>query len=398
MNVVRAGSQFAMVTLRRSSPHAPVEQILAIEPLLDAPSQVGHEGRVDSPAHGWEFDHAGSALLKAWGASRVRSSRKPICRWWVRVPRILMPADFRSLTSVRQLANVTFAAEEVIEDFLSNPAKHLTRVVIPRHGSSRAPREAWKVATPDVKTFLGMLRLEFDNFLRCWFTEKYPQPCVQGYISGRSALTNARLHAGRRALVKVDVKDFFPSIRTSLIEQALLRLGLSTKGVELVARVVTHEGSLPLGYPASPLFSNVVLIDADRQLGDLATAYNATYSRYADDLTFSGDGNLPMLAEVADILRSVDLAVHPTKSKEVKRGQALYVTGYSHRLVSTRSASAEAAAAPGTLLHAQIWVLGPPGKVGANEASRPSSTASSARLSTCDTSTRRLETTYLRGG
>jgi hypothetical protein len=71
------------------------------------------------------------------------------------------------------------------------------------------------------------------------------------------------------------------------------------------------------------------LIDADRRLSALAARYDARYTRYADDLTFSGDGKLPGLAEIADILRSVNLVLHPTKSKQRKRGQALYVTGYS---------------------------------------------------------------------
>lgn len=240
-----------------------------------------------------------------------------------------MPADFRALSSVRQLAKVTFATEEVIENFLARPDDHLTGVTIPRHGSARAPREAWKVSSPDAKTFLGALRLEFDGFLRQWFSDRYPQAGLHGYVAGRSALTNARPHVGRRALVKADVQEFFRSIRTATVYAALLRLGLTPGGSQLIARVVTHDGALPLGYPTSPLFSNIVLFEVDHQLGALAQTYQATYTRYADDLTFSGDNNLPAPAEVADVLRGVGLVLHPTKTKERKRGQALYVTGYS---------------------------------------------------------------------
>jgi hypothetical protein len=66
-------------------------------------------------------------------------------------------------------------------------------------------------------------------------------------------LTNARLHAGRLAIVKVDVKDFFPTISLSIVQQMLLKLGLTTNGAELIANLVTREGSLPLGRPA-PFF------------------------------------------------------------------------------------------------------------------------------------------------
>lgn len=248
-----------------------------------------------------------------------------------------MPADLRVLSSVRQLAKVTCSREDVIDTFLATPDAHVERVVIPRHGSSRAPREAWKITTPDVTAFLGMLRLELDAFLRRWFAERYPHACVHGYIAKRSALTNARLHAGRRSLLHVDVKDFFPSIRTSTIRDALLRLGFMTKGAELVAKVVTREGALPLGYPTSPICSNVVLMDADERLAALAETAGATYTRYADDLTISGDGKLPTRAEVADILRTIGLEIHPTKSRERKQGQALYVTGYSVSDVAARA-------------------------------------------------------------
>jgi retron-type reverse transcriptase len=240
-----------------------------------------------------------------------------------------MPVDFRALQSVKHLATVASVRQEVLHEFLATPDRYLQRVSIPRHDSSRAPREAWSVANAEVKSFLGRLRLEFDAFLRSAFGDRYPHPCVHGYIGGYSALTNAKVHAGHRTLLHVDVRDFFPSVRTDTVRDALLRLGLKSTGAELLAKVVTRENSLPLGYPTSPLFSNVVLLDVDRRLAEMATVVGATYSRYADDITFSGDGKLPRRTEVGDVLRTVGLEIHPTKSRERKRGQALYVTGYS---------------------------------------------------------------------
>ncbi len=248
-----------------------------------------------------------------------------------------MPADFRALSTARHLAKVTYASEVAVDDFLANPDAHVERVVIPRHGSSAAPREAWKITTPAVRACFGMLRIQFEAFLRQWFADLYPLPCLHGYVAKHSALTNARLHAGHSRFLHVDVRSFFPSIRADVLQAAFLRLGLTRAGAELLARIGSRDGSLPLGYPTSPLFSNLVLADVDRQLLDLATPHGATYTRYADDLTFSGNAELPTRAEVGDLLGTLGLTVHPTKSRERKRGQALYVTGYSVSEASPRA-------------------------------------------------------------
>ena len=75
-----------------------------------------------------------------------------------------MPADFRSLSTVRHLAKVTYADEAVVADFLGNPEPHLARVAIPRHGSSASPRDAWDITTAPVKAFFRELRVQFDAF------------------------------------------------------------------------------------------------------------------------------------------------------------------------------------------------------------------------------------------
>lgn len=240
-----------------------------------------------------------------------------------------MPADFRVLTTARQLAFVTSTADAVLSTFLAAPEKHVRRISIPRRDRTHRPREAWEVTTTDVSSFLGSLRMHFDAFLRHQFPSAYPHPAVHGYVQGRSALSNARAHVGRLHLLKADVRDFFPSITRDAVKLALLSLQFRPAGAELMSSFVTLNGALPLGYSTSPLFSNVVLLDVDRQLDELARSCGAQYSRYADDLTFSSDEELPSLAAVGDVLRTVGLELHPMKCSFRRRGQPLYVTGYS---------------------------------------------------------------------
>lgn len=240
-----------------------------------------------------------------------------------------MASDFRLLGTAQQLATALSVDAALISNFLDAPDPFLERVQIPRRHSSRAPREAWKVVDTDAKSMLVSVRIALDEFLREAFRSRYPHPCVHGYVTGGSAFKNAAVHAGRRRLLCVDVIDFFPSITRTTVNDALLRFELTAEGAEILSRLITRNDSLPLGYPTSPLFSNIVMNDVDHRLQKLAVHVGATYTRYADDLTFSSDARVPTIAEVADVLRAIGLSIHPSKSHEKKRGQALYVTGFS---------------------------------------------------------------------
>lgn len=91
----------------------------------------------------------------------------------------------------------------------------------------------------------------------------------------------------------LDIRDFFPSIKDLQVIEALLRLGYSQRSVELLARLFTLEGRLPQGSPASPVISNWVFYPTDLALVELAQDLNVRYTRYADDLVFSGTGAPP---------------------------------------------------------------------------------------------------------
>ena len=152
--------------------------------------------------------------------------------------------------------------------------------------------------------------------LQCLFT---PHPCATGFVTGRSVVTNAAMHTGKKYVYNIDLKDFFPSIKESRIRAVLHKITpfeLLPDGAALIARLSCRHYVLPQGAPTSPVLSNAVCIRLDRRLNQLSKKLNLTYSRYADDITFSSDENLfdkrfQLLIE--EIITSEGFRINPDK-------------------------------------------------------------------------------------
>ena len=124
-----------------------------------------------------------------------------------------------------------------------------------------------------------------------------------GFQHGRSIATNARFHVGKAVLVKLDLKDFFTSTRARRVFRYFRQIGWNREAAGLLVRLCTHEGGLPQGAPTSPRLSNLVNFRMDARLTALAQRQRmhnpctgrqtgcrelgGTYTRYADDVTFS---------------------------------------------------------------------------------------------------------------
>lgn len=149
--------------------------------------------------------------------------------------------------------------------------------------------------------------------------ERVPfHPAAHGGVRGRSAVTHASLHTGRRVVAQFDLADFFPSITFKRVSGFFVALGYrrelarelaalttTTTPEELLAlqslhsggdRVVFHqlvmrlrERHLPQGAPTSPALANHLTFLLDQRLTEAAKSMGLTYSRYVDDLAFSGD-------------------------------------------------------------------------------------------------------------
>jgi len=147
------------------------------------------------------------------------------------------------------------------------------------------------------------------------------------YRDGVSIAKHAALHAGNRYLLKMDFKDFFPSILSSDVEAHLKEYGkYSNEETRFISRLVCWRDRakdklcLSIGAPSSPVLSNTVLLEFDRQIATIARQRKIQYSRYADDLAFSTnrkDTLYEMIAAVkgvCDTLKYPRLAINEGKT------------------------------------------------------------------------------------
>lgn len=114
----------------------------------------------------------------------------------------------------------------------------------------------------------------------------------EGFTKEHSAYTNAKKHIGHDQILNIDIKDFFPSIEYKKVKKVFVSIGYSIEVANKLADICCFNGVLPQGAPTSPYIANIVCIEMDKGLNDLCKKSNLVYTRYADDMTFSGDSDV----------------------------------------------------------------------------------------------------------
>ena len=117
-----------------------------------------------------------------------------------------------------------------------------------------------------------------------------PHPAVHGFVVGKSIVTNAQNHLGRRYVLNIDLADFFPSITRQRIYGRLRAepYGFNSTVANIIASLSTNiYGQLPQGSPSSPVIANIIASNMDADLAELCGSLNCWYTRYADDITIS---------------------------------------------------------------------------------------------------------------
>lgn len=135
-------------------------------------------------------------------------------------------------------------------------------------------------------------------------------PAATGYRNGLNIADNARHHVNSRFLLKLDFENFFPSIKSTDFRLYIEKHApqFTHAEVEALSRILfwnpkrTNDMCLSIGAPSSPLMSNILLRDFDDQVANFCSAFEVSYTRYADDLSFS--------ANVSENLRQVEVKVN----------------------------------------------------------------------------------------
>lgn len=162
------------------------------------------------------------------------------------------------------------------------------------------------------------------------FTDRLPYKApdhVHGFIRERSTVSNASQHLGKTCVLRVDLEDFFPSISSAMVKTSLEAQGYEEKAAELAVSIVTIAGKLPIGLSTSPFLSNLVFLSTDHSLAEYAHSEGLSFTRYVDDLTFSGEVADRHLTDISQILDDAGWSVNTHKTAFMRRGGPQYVTG-----------------------------------------------------------------------
>ncbi|MFW2176513.1 MULTISPECIES: reverse transcriptase family protein [unclassified Moraxella] len=200
------------------------------------------------------------------------------------------------------------------------------------------------------------------KYAQRWILDNILNPMLihgsaHGFVRGKSIVTNAENHTNSQLLVKMDIKDFFPSINWRRVKGVFRQAGYAEQLATLFAMLCTEsprqlvkqgnatlyvalaERCLPQGAPTSPALTNIICLNLDRRLAGLADKHGLRYSRYADDLTFSlASGTViekdaknalisTLLGSVAKILSEEGFAINAQKTNVIHQGGVQQVTG-----------------------------------------------------------------------
>lgn len=155
-------------------------------------------------------------------------------------------------------------------------------------------------------------------------------PSATGFIPHHSIKDNASPHLNQRCLLLLDVKDFFPSIKWHKVYAVFSHLGYPKIISQYLASLCCLNGHAPQGAVTSPTLSNVITRRLDARITGLAKKYQVIYTRYADDMTFSGESiSKRFQSFIYKIVEDDGFIINQEKTRYIKGKHQKIVTGIS---------------------------------------------------------------------
>jgi len=246
-------------------------------------------------------------------------------------------SQFLKLKSPRDVA-------DLLEVPFNNLIYHIS--IVPenrRYLEFTIPKKSGKTRTISApSTALKILQRKLSQVLYSVYEAKEP---VHGFVVDRSILTNAEQHVGKRLILNIDIKDFFHTIHFGRVQGIFMKppYDLPKEVAVVLAKICCHSSRLPQGAPTSPIVSNMICARMDSELRKFAKEFKCTYTRYADDITFSTtlrhfppevaleidiNSSKALLGErLVEIIQSNGFEINEEKSRLQRKGNHQEVTG-----------------------------------------------------------------------
>lgn len=170
-----------------------------------------------------------------------------------------------------------------------------------------------------------MQRNILNNVLSGFKVSKY----AMAYVKGKSVKDNAFIHVNKKIILKLDIKDFFASISFMDVYNKVFLEEYFPKQVRTVLTYLcTYNEFLPQGAPTSSYISNLVMRDFDEEIGVFCEDNNISYTRYSDDMTFSGNFDVKkVIYKVKDELKKLGMQLNYRKIHVIYNNMSQQVTG-----------------------------------------------------------------------
>ena len=233
-----------------------------------------------------------------------------------------------SIESPIELCRFLYTSLVQLEQIINTPLYHHYDIEKKRGGKRR-------ISAPDRQ--LKKIQKRLNYFLQAWYLWIKP-PEVHGFVinphySGAhcNIVANAKVHTGKKHILTIDLKDFFPSISAKRIK-ALFSSPFFNYNEQVsiaLTLLTTYEAKLPTGAPTSPVLSNFVCLKLDSSLRDFCSVNDLRFTRYADDLTFSSDTIIShdTILDIILLIRDNGFSINEKKLRIRSSGQKQTVTG-----------------------------------------------------------------------
>ena len=223
---------------------------------------------------------------------------------------------YTELKSVEQDLGISAKTLFSVSNSLSS---HYKRVKIPKkNGSFR------ELSVPD-EVLKKIQRAIVQKILVYEPISKY----AQAYKTGASVQRNASHHVGKKKILKLDIKHFFDSILYSTVKDKCFPAERFSEPIRILLSMLCYNReALPQGAPSSPIITNIIMRDFDEKVGKFCKEKNISYTRYCDDMTFSGDfEEAPIIAFVKAALFEYGYLLNSKKTTVVSSSGRQIVTG-----------------------------------------------------------------------
>lgn len=349
-SISHVGNDKLSIRLRR---HRDKARIFLLKSAHDASFQVSGEAHQELAGDSPAVNSSGNTQEGTWpisSASDPRVPRVPVRTYW---PRVVRQLDFKvgsvprspdthltyySFPSVQSIHDASErcappndlsisdlgialgVSPRLLTSFIHKPSRHYRQFEIGKRGGGNRV-----ISSP--KLFLKVIQYWLHDYFL--YRLQIHDSC-HSYQKGKSILSNAEPHVGKHFVANIDIENFFGSITKDMVSQLLRNNRFGEHLSNSVARLVTFNDALPQGAPTSPTISNAFLYDFDETMAAWSIIEGLTYTRYADDMTISGNDREQILDAIRlaeRLLNEIGLRLNSKKTRIASKGGQQKVTG-----------------------------------------------------------------------